>query len=157
MNPLLLEIVPLVKQGWCCSQMLMLLLLQALDKENPDLIRSVHGLCHGLGGTEGPCGLLTGGACVLGCAAGRGRPEESAHPSFAPLLNDYQQWFAERTGAYGGIACFQVMEGLSADTGVQKPGAGEAPSPALCGDLFAECWEKILSLLEAYEIPLEGR
>lgn len=157
MNPLLLEIMPLVKEGWCCSQMLLLLLLQALDRENPDLVRAVHGLCHGQGDSEGPCGLLTGGACALGCLAGRGTAGESAHPSFTPLLSDYRQWFAGRTEAYGGIACFRIMEGLSARTGITRPAAGETPNPALCGDLFAECWEKILSLLEAYEIPMEGR
>jgi len=156
-NPLLLEILPLVRQGWCCSQLLMLVLLQGGGRENPALIRAVHGLCHGMGGTEGPCGLLTGGACVLGCLAGRGTDGENAHPSFVPLTAEYQQWFAERTEGFGGTECFRVMQGLSAATGVPGPAAGAQPSPSLCGDLFAECWEKICSLCEAYSVPLEPR
>ena len=157
MNPLLLEILPLVRQGYCCSQLLMLLLLRSRGEENPPLIRAMQGLCHGMGGTEGPCGLLSGGACVLGCVAGRGKDDEQAHPSLVPLVSEYQQWFVERTGGYGGTACFQVVQGLSAERGLARPSGGELPGPSLCGDMFAECWEKILSLLEAYDIPLEGR
>ena len=157
MNPLLLEILPLVRQGYCCSQLLMLLLLQSIGHESPELIRAMHALCHGMGASEGPCGLLTGGACVLGCLAGRGKERESAHPSFVPLVAEYQQWFAGRTEKYGGTACFQVMQGLSAETGVPHPVAGEQPAPSLCGDLFAACWEKIVLLLSEYSIPLELR
>ena len=157
MNPLVLEILPLVRQGYCCSQLLMLLLLQSFGHENPELIRAMHGLCHGMGGSEGPCGLLTGGACVLGCVAGQGKGSENAHPSFAPLVHGYQQWFAGRTEKYGGTACFQIVPGLSAETGVASPARGEQPGPSLCGDLFAECWEKICTLLEEYEIPMELR
>ena len=157
MNPLVLEILPLVRQGYCCSQLLLLLLLQSVGRENPELVRAMHALCHGIGGSEGPCGLLTGGACVLGCVAGRGAEHESAHPAFVPLAYDYQQWFAGRTEHYGGTACFQVMQGLSAETGVSPPDAGNLPNPALCSDLFAECWEKIRALLEEYAVPLEPR
>ena len=154
MNPLVNEIMPLVSQGYCCSQVLMLLLMRKFGHENPKLIRAMHGLCYGIGGSEGPCGLLTGGACVLGYMAGHGNDQESAHPSFVPLATDYQQWFAERTKRYGGIACFQIMEGLSAETGIPRPSAGEQPSPCLCGGLFIECWGKISTLFEEYEIPI---
>jgi hypothetical protein len=157
MNPLVLEILPLVRQGYCCSQLLMFLLLQSLGRNNPELIRAMHSLCYGMGGSDGPCGLLTGGACVLGCVAGRGKDSESAHPAFVPLVHDYQQWFAGRTEKYGGAACFQVMQGLSAETGVPHPAEGEQPKPSLCGDFFAECWERLRTLLEEYEIPLERR
>ena len=157
MNPLLLEILPLARKGYCCSQLLMLLLLRIRGEENPPLIRAMHGLCHGMGGTEGPCGLLAGGICVLGCIAGRGKDDEQAHPSLIPLVSDYQRWFAERTERYGGGACFQVMEGMSAEAGVPRPAAGELPGPSLCGGIFAECWEKIITLLEEYAIPPEGR
>ena len=157
MNPLLLEILPLVRQGYCCSQLLMLLLLQGSGHENPALIRAMHGLCHGMGGSEGPCGLLSGGACVLGGVAGRGEDGESAHPSFVPLVAEYQQWFAGRTERYGGTECFRIMQGLSAETGVPGPVAGDQPHPSLCGDFFAECWERIRSLCEEYAIPMEAR
>ena len=155
MNPLLLEILPLVRQGYCCSQLLMLLLLQSCGRENPELIRAMHALCHGMGASEGTCGLLTGGACVLGCLAGRGGENESAHPAFVPLVAEYHEWFAARTEKFGGAACFQVMQGLSAETGEPTPTAGDQPSPSLCGNFLAECWEKLCVLLEDYKIPME--
>ena len=157
MNPLVNEIMPLVSQGYCCSQVLMLLLMQKFGHENPEIIRAMHGLCYGIGNSEGPCGLLSGGACVLGYIAGRGKVQESAHPSFVPLATDYQQWFAGRSANYGGTACFQIMEGLSAETGTPRPRAGEQPSPCLCGGLFIECWEKIHMLFGEYKISIEPR
>lgn len=81
MNPLMLELLPMVRQGYCCSQLLILLMLQARDQQNPDLVRAMQGLCHGIGQSDGPCGLLTGGACALALAAGqrRGRRDGPSH------------------------------------------------------------------------------
>lgn len=65
----------------------------------------------------------------------------------APLLNDYASWFYERTAAYGGHSCEQVALGLGARTA-----AGAEPDPVACGDLLAECWEKILELIQNYDL-----
>lgn len=56
MNPVLMDVLPFVRQGFCCSQLLMLLMLQARGEENPALVRSLQGLCHGIGHSEGDCG-----------------------------------------------------------------------------------------------------
>ena len=72
MHPLMMDLLPLVRQGYCCSQLLVQLLVQAQGREVPDLVRALHGLCHGIGQSGGPCGLLTGGACVLALLAGYG-------------------------------------------------------------------------------------
>lgn len=154
MNALLLELLPLVRQGCCCSQLLMILALRARGEDNPALVRAMHGLCHGLAGADGPCGLLCGGAAVLGYAAGRGASEEEAHPLFAPLVNEFALWFEARTAPLGGSRCDALRQGLAREAGREIP-SGTAPDPALCGNLLAECWEKILDLLTAYDIPLE--
>ena len=143
MHPLMMDLLPLVRQGYCCSQLLVQLLVQAQGREIPDLVRALHGLCHGIGQSGGPCGLLTGGACVLG----KGAEGEEPHPMLAPLLNDYASWFYERTAAYGGHSCEQVALGLGARTA-----AGAEPDPVACGDLLAECWEKILELIQNYDL-----
>ena len=152
MNPLMLDLLPLVHQGYCCSQLLLLLMLQAQDRQNPDLVRAMHGLCHGIGQSDGPCGLLTGGACALALAAGKGADDETAHPMLTPLLNDYATWFYERVTSYGGIRCGCIAAGLGAASG----GSGTAAThdPVACGDLLAECWEKILELAESYDLDL---
>ena len=159
MHPLMLDILPLVRQGYCCSQLLVLMLLRSSGQEQPDLVRAMHGLCYGMGGSEGPCGLLTGGACVLGCVAGRGRDHEEANPLLAPLVHEYQQWFMEHTE--GRSACCDILGHLGhspAGEPDRVPGQpGTPPSPALCADLLAASWNKLCDLLEAYGLPLEPR
>lgn len=153
MNPLMLELLPLVRQGYCCSQLLILLMLQLRDQENPGLLRAMQGLCHGIGQSDGPCGLLTGGACALGLIAGKGADNETAHPMLTPLLNDYATWFYERVIPYGGISCGYIAAGLGAAAG---GGAEGAPDPVACGDLLAECWEKILELVQSYDVDVSA-
>lgn len=151
MNPLLLELLPLVRQGYCCSQLLILLMLQVRDQQNPELVRAMHGLCHGIGQSDGPCGLLTGGACALALAVGKGADNETAHPMLTPILNDYAMWFYERVNPYGGISCGCIAAGLGA---VADGEQGGTPDPGACGDLLAECWEKILELAQSYDLDL---
>ena len=96
MNPMMMELLPLVHQGYCCSQLLLLLMLQAQDRQNPGVVRAAQGLCHGIGQSDGPCGLLTGGACALALVAGKGADDETAHHMLTPLLNDYATWARPR-------------------------------------------------------------
>ena len=150
MHPMMMDLLPLVHQGYCCSQLLVLFMSQAMDRECPDVVRAAQGLCHGIGQSDGPCGLLTGGASALALAAGKGAADETAHPMLTPLLYDYAAWFEERTASFGGIRCGQVAAGLGASSGA----AGETPNPVACGDLLAECWEKMLELAQSYELDL---
>ena len=46
MNPMMMELLPLVHQGYCCSQLLLLLMLQAQDRQNPGVVRAAQGLCQ---------------------------------------------------------------------------------------------------------------
>ena len=46
MHPLMMDLLPLVRQGYCCSQLLVQLLVQAQGREVPDLVRALHGLCR---------------------------------------------------------------------------------------------------------------
>lgn len=152
MHPLMLELLPWVRQGYCCSQLLLLLLLQARGEENPALVRAAQGLCVGIGQSDGPCGLLTGGACALSLVAGKGADAEEAHPLLPALLNDYAQWFYDRVNAFGGISCGCVAQGLAGERG-EAAQAGP-PDPAGCGDLLAEAWERLLELVQAYDLDI---
>lgn len=146
MHPLMMEIAPLVRQGYCCSQLLALLMLDQSGAENPALVRAMQGLCHGIGQSDGPCGLLTGGACALALLTGKGAQHETPHPMLTPLLNEYAGWFYDRVAEYGGTNCEAIAAGL----GATAKEAGGAPDPVACGGLLAECWDKIRELVQSY-------
>ncbi len=154
MHPVLMELLPYVKEGYCCSQLLTLLVLQAQGKENQDLVRATHGLCMGLGFSNGPCGLLTGGATALGLLAGHGDADSPAHPAFMPLINEYATWFYEYTAQYGGYTCDTITSNL----GNRNSAASDEQDIDLlaCGTLLGACWEKIIELADSYTIDIQG-
>ena len=154
MHPLMMDLLPLVRQGYCCSQLLVQLLVQAQGREVPDLVRALHGLCHGIGQSGGPCGLLTGGACVLALLAGKGAEGEEPHPMLEAMCNDYANWFYQECEPFGGYGCENLSAGLMRQAGAA--GACGRPDMRVCGEFLARCWEKILEILESYEIDMAG-
>lgn len=145
MNALMLELVPWVREGYCCSQLLILLVLRGQGVDNPALVRAMGGLCHGMGQSGGACGLLTGGAAALGYLACKGSADETPHPMAEPLINDYAAWFSGRvrTGACRDVSCPSI-----------QAEAGGGADMTLCGDLLADCWDKLVELCDAYGIDM---
>lgn len=152
MDETLMDILPLAAQGFCCSQIVGLLALRAQGRENPELVRALGGLCHGLGACRetgcGTCGILTGGACVLGLYFGKGKPEETLLPRADLARAEFVDWFVERTQSrYGGSACADILGDSSG-----------RPDMARCGALLAESWARLLEILvENGMDPAEGR
>jgi C_GCAxxG_C_C family probable redox protein len=104
----------LKQQGFFCSQILMTLGLELQGKENPELIRAAHGLAGGLGFTGETCGALTGGACLLGLYAGKGRPADDDDPRLVFMIEDLVKWFKQGYGQdYGGIRCETILSGTA--------------------------------------------
>lgn len=157
MHPLLMELLPYVRQGYCCSQLLMLAALARRGEENDALVAAAHGLCHGLGEAGGPCGLLTGGAALLGVLAGRS-PCRQPHPQFVPLVNEYALWFEEYTARFGGTACPQIAEGLALEAHPSQSGQAPngPPDPLLCGALLGECLARLDELCEQYGVMTDA-
>ena len=89
--------------------------------------------------------LLTGGAAALGYLACKGAAGEAAHPMAEPLINDYAAWFAQHvcTGGCRDVSCPSIQE---------KTGGGA--DMTLCGDLLAECWDKLVDLCAEYGIDM---
>ena len=132
----LLSILPLAQKGYCCSQIILLLGLEAQGTENPALIRAISGLCHGIGGAGQTCGALSGAACLLGLYAGKGQQSEVEHERLALMLESLAQWFAEYTSGFGGTACTDIL-GESATQ----------PDPNICGRLIADTMDQTLTIL----------
>lgn len=135
----------LKSQGYFCSQILMILGLELQGKDNPDLIRAMHGLAGGLGFTGETCGSLTGGASLLGLYAGKGSPEEQENLRLNFMIEDLVRWFKADFGeAYGGIRCEEILAGDPNTTTMR------------CPLMVAETFQKVKDLLIENGFDLAG-
>lgn len=148
MNDIETELLRLSARGYCCSQILILLALRLQNRENPDLVRAVCGLCNGVGQGAGTCGVLTGAACVLGLYVGKGEDAESADDRLPLMLAELSDWFQESAcPGCSGIRCEDILGG-----------AAPVPDLSRCGRLIARTWNQILEILSKHGIdPLESQ
>jgi len=110
MNDDLMRMIELSQKGFFCSQILVIIALEAQGKENADLVRAMSGLLEGVGSCGKICGALTGGACVLGLYMGKGHAGEKADERLKLMINELMEWFEnEYTSRYGGIECSQIL------------------------------------------------
>ncbi|GKT08486.1 DVU_1555 family C-GCAxxG-C-C protein [Desulforhabdus sp. TSK] len=106
----MIRMLQLAQQGFQCSQILLLMGLEAQGKDNVDLVRAMSALAGGLGFSGDICGTLTGGACLLGLYAGRGRADEEEDPRLKIMIGELVEWFTmEHGGKYGGIRCETIL------------------------------------------------
>ena len=132
-------------QGFHCSQILLKFGLELQGKENPDLVRAMHGLAGGVGFTGELCGALTGGACLLGLYAGKGLPEEEEDEHLNLMVEDLVNWFKQQYGqSFGGIRCAEIV----GENGQYKA--------ARCPQIVAETYQQVKELLIENGFSLEG-
>jgi hypothetical protein len=116
------KLLKLRRQGFFCSQILLLQGLEQMGKTNVDLIRSMNGLAGGLGFSGELCAALIGGAALLGLYAGKGLPEEDEDPRLDFMVQDLVNWFkAEYSEKYGGIRCEEIINGSSQNKAIRCP------------------------------------
>jgi len=128
----------LATQGFCCSQIMLILALDEQGKENPDLIKAMQGLCGGIGRSGKTCGALTGGACIIGLNVGKGTPIEFSHAKINVMINDLMEWFDE---VHGSIDCEGILD-YSLDEGNEYP--------VQCGNIVSSTFSKVQEILAAY-------
>lgn len=110
MDQTVLRMMELGYDGYNCSQILLMLALEAQGKVNHDLIRAMSGLAHGYGADRGICGTLTGAACLLGLYAGKGSADDFEDEQLKYLLKELEAWFSQTFGGrYGGITCADII------------------------------------------------
>lgn len=137
MDQTMLRMMELSYNGYYCSQILLLLALEAQGKSNPDLIRAMGGLANGYGSEEGVCGTLTGAACLLALYAGKGTDDEYEDENLKFMLQDLREWFLQAVGSrHGGITCGTIV-------------GDRSEVRQRCGAVVAETWAKVVDLLQA--------
>ncbi|MCO5387295.1 MAG: C-GCAxxG-C-C family protein [Desulfosporosinus sp.] len=128
----------LAAQGFCCSQIFLAIGIEKQGKENPELIRAMHGLCGGLGRSGSTCGVLTGGACLIGLVAGQGTALEQPHPQMHRMVQDLLEWF-ENT--YESIDCEGIIQ-YKLDEGTEYP--------VKCANIISETYDKVQEIISHY-------
>jgi C_GCAxxG_C_C family probable redox protein len=142
----LLRMQELQQQGFYCSQILLMLGLEAQGKHNPDLIRAMHALCGGLGFTGDICGALTGGTCLLGLYAGKGLPTEEEDFLLRVMIDELVEWFKTEYGQmYGGINCTHILEDNPRNRATR------------CPAIVANVYQQVKELLVANGFDLAGQ
>lgn len=135
----------LKEQGFFCSQIIMLEGLDLLGKRNPDLVRSMHALAHGIGYSGEICGALTGAACLLGLYAGKGAPEDQNDPRLDQMLMELVDWFKEQyVPRFGSIRCEDIL--------MSRPALQVSP----CPELVQSSLQKVKELLVENGFDLSG-
>jgi len=139
------QLMTLRQQGFFCSQILLLLGLELQGKENPDLIRAMRGLAGGLGFSGELCGALTGGACLLGLYAGKGKAEDDDDPRLSFMIEDLVKWFKVEYGQqFGSIRCAEIL------------GENARYMAARCPIMVAGTFQKVKELLVKNGFDLAG-
>jgi hypothetical protein len=137
MDDTMFHMLQLAHKGYSCSQILMLLALEARGEQNPSLVRAAAGLAYGCGTGKVACGVLTGGSCVLSLFAGKGSDEEQESDKLLLMLQELADWFDERVGGrYGGIECRAIVGEEGPDAARQR-----------CGEILAETYAKVMEIL----------
>jgi len=131
-----LRMMELAGKGYCCGQTMVLLALDEMGRENPDLVRAAAGLCNGLGDCSGPCGVYTGASLVLGLYAGKGRDMEESDDKLPLMLEELRDWFVSATEQYGGTSCTAILDGECGQ-----------PDQARCGGLLSDAFAQVREIL----------
>lgn len=144
------RVLALGAAGYCCTQIMVQLLLDVQGREAPDAMRAAGGLCRGFGLSEGTCGILLGGCMAMGLCAAKGHDGEDAHEALEAMTTDFAEWFRERTAVSGGISCGAIL----GDSGGGRPDFGK------CHGLLLEAHARMFEVLAAYGVdptlPREG-
>lgn len=118
------RIQELMFEGYCCSQIIMILGLEMLNKKNPDLITSIAGLCKGMGRGK-TCGTLSAAYCLLTLV-----DPIQAQTTHIPALN---QWFLD---TFESTECEELVQN------------NPAVIATLCPELIRATFDKISEMME---------
>ncbi|MBP1745247.1 MAG: redox-active protein [Firmicutes bacterium] len=140
------DIYKYATQGYCCTQVLLLLVLEKEDRENYDLIRAANGMCAGMQ-CKGTCGILSGALMVFGLYAGRGRLEDEKSPKLKSMADEFTEWFKSE---FKSVLCSDlVKEDIFTDQGEIYP--------VKCGDMILKAYKEMQDVLLGYDFELGER
>ncbi|MDR1086467.1 MAG: C-GCAxxG-C-C family protein [Deltaproteobacteria bacterium] len=145
-------VLEMAAKGYSCAQIVVLLGLRVMGRENPDLTRAMSGLAMGAGCGD-ICGALTGGLCLLSVHTAKGLDDERPEPMARTLMGALIKWFKfDELKGETKIDCLHIFEknGQTYDS--------NANPTESCADLVIHTWQKVMALLSENQIdPTIGR
>ena len=131
------RVMELSQYGYFCSQIMAILMLEMTGEENPGLVRAMGGLNGGVGYSQGCCGCMTGGSCLLSYFTGKGEDTAFEDANHKPAMAEFTRWFEEEmTVEYGGIDCRDITKGNPANR------------VEYCPQIIAASFEKCVEILQ---------
>lgn len=149
MDDLGFQMFKLTNAGYCCSQIMIKMALDAEEKENEDLLRAINGLCMGVGSAQKTCGVLNGGIAVFGLYAGKGTDTEHPKPEFSEMVDEYTNWFENE---FGSTQCQDII-GVCSVTDY----ATNQEYRLKCGDILMKSYRKVQEILQANDYEFGNR
>jgi hypothetical protein len=129
MNDISQAVYNLAMQGYCCSQVMIKMGLDARGEENPALLNAMAGLCGGMHAGL-CCGVLTGAVCLLSMY-----DKKAAATEMIPRL---VEWFQlTYNEEYGGTNCGEILDNNPRNRGERCPRM-MAETLGKCRELLAE-------------------
>ena len=131
------RIMELSRYGYFCSQILAILMLEAVGEENPQLVQAMAGLNGGIGFSGDVCGCMAGGCCILSYFTGKPDADTYDSPHHKPALGEFTQWFTdEMEMEYQSVDCRDITRG------------NPAKRVQYCPQIIAMTFEKCMEILE---------
>lgn len=149
MDDLGFQMFRLTNAGYCCSQIMVKMVLEAEGKQNEDLLRAVNGFCMGIGSLQKVCGVLNGGIAVLGLYAGKGADAEFPKPGFSDMADEYTMWFENE---FGSTLCQDII-GVCSVADYRS----NQEYRLKCGDILMKSYRKIQEILEENNFEFGSR
>jgi hypothetical protein len=141
MDEFAFHMLELKQKGYCCAQIMLILALEAQGKTSAGLVRTVGGLCYGVGMAGEVCGSLSGGACLISLYAGKGSDYEEADGALLLMISELTEWFREAIGGtHGGIRCDDILT--------------RYPDKSVCGPIVASTFSRVVEILNAHGFDL---
>ncbi len=129
--------------GYCCSQILIIMYLESNEIENIPLVKAMAGLCAGVGNTGKTCGVVTGGACLLGLYAGKGLATDVRDDNLKKMIQEFVQWFEEE---FESTECADIIT-----VDVLNDINEKEAYPIKCGNIMQKSYNKINEILKEHD------
>lgn len=149
MNDMAFEMFKLANAGYCCTQIMVKMALDAEGIENPDLLRAVNGLCMGIGSSQKTCGVLEGGIVILGLYAGKGKDTEYPKQDYGKMVDEYKEWFENENGS---TECQDII-GVVSVTDFNTNQSYRLK----CGDTLSKSFMKVVEILQEHGYEFGSR